>query len=171
MIGRSDNTATNHFIDLLGTEAVNRRMETLGFPRIKLLGRIPDRDPEETQNARWKGLVLGSMTPDDTAELYRRLATASLLGGPADALAIDVLGSQHQTDRIPRLLLVDGARWAGKSGTLRGRRNDSGVLTNKKGRFVLVMFADGISDAYGAAYNVNQTMGEIAKSIVNEWSR
>lgn len=172
MVGRSDNTAANHFFDVLGTEAVNRRMEHLGFPEIRLLGRIPDRDPEETQASRWSGLRLGSMTPRATAELYRRIATATLLGGAADRLIWDVLSTQHQLDRIPRLAGEEtGSKWAGKTGTKRAVRNDSGVLTTRKGRFVLVMFADRIPETPGAPIRATQAMGEIAKVIVDGWSR
>ncbi len=85
MIARSDNTAANRFIDLFGAETVNKRMERLGFPEIRLLGRIPDRDPEATQGARWKGLRLAAMTPRATAELYSRIATRTLPLRPAPA--------------------------------------------------------------------------------------
>lgn len=172
MIGRSDNTATNHFFDLFGKDAVNERMAALGFPKYRMVGRIPDRDPEETQDQRWKGLALGQMTPGETAEYYRRVVTGTLLGGASDRLIWNVLSSQHQLDRIPRLLLdLPGATWAGKTGTKRAVRVDSGVLTTKKGHFVLVVFADRIPETPGATVFVNRTMGEIARAIVEAWSR
>jgi beta-lactamase class A len=171
MIARSDNTAANRFIDLFGPESVNKRMERLGFSEIRLLGRIPDRDPEATQPARWKGLHLGAMTPRATAELYRRIATGTLLKAPADDVIFGILSDQHQLDRIPRLAGEEtGSRWAGKTGTMRGVRNDSGVLTTRNGRFVLVIFVDRIPDTPRAAIKVNETMGEIAKAIVDAWS-
>jgi beta-lactamase class A len=172
MIGRSDNTAANHFFDLLGKDAVNARMERLGLNDIRLLGRIPDRDPEATQAERWKGLALGSMTPRATGEYYRRAAGGELLGGTADRLIWDVLSSQHQLDRIPRLAGEEtGSRWAGKTGTKRAVRNDSGILTTRKGRFVLVMFADRIAEKEGETIRATQAMGEMAKAIVDGWSR
>lgn len=176
MISRSDNTASNRFIDLFGAEAVNRRMASLGFPGIRLVGRIPDASPEETLSARWKGLRLGVMTPRATAELYRRIATRTLFpaaradGPDPHEIVWDVLSAQRQLDRIPRLAGEEtGSRWAGKTGTMRGVRLDSGVLTTKKGRFVLVVFVDGLPDAETIA--ANRAMGEIAKEIVDAWSR
>jgi beta-lactamase class A len=172
MIARSDNTAANRFIDLFGAEAVNRRMERLGLGEIRLTGRIPDKDPEETQAGRWKGLKLGSMTARATVELYQRVATGKLLGAVPDELMWGVLSEQHQVDRIPRLAGEEiGSQWAGKTGTLRGVRVDSGVLTLKSGRYVFAMFVDQIPDAPNAPQRVTHAMGEIAKRIVDAWSR
>jgi len=65
------------------------------------------------------------------------------------------------------------ALWAGKTGTMSGVRNDSGILRTPKGRFVLVVLTDGSPPA-----NDNSptnpavlAMGDIARAIVDEWSR
>ncbi len=171
MLALSDNTAANHFIDTFGQDAVNCRMSQLGLSGIQLVGRIPDREPLETEDQRWKGLKLGRMTPRDTAELWRRIATESLFDRPRSRLALGLLSQPETRNRIPRLLLGEGVTWAGKTGTMHAVRNDSGILTTPKGRFVLVMFADRIPDRPGATIFVNQTMGEIAKLIVTTWSR
>jgi beta-lactamase class A len=166
MIAISDNTAADRFIDLFGAEAVNARMTALGLPGIRLVGRIPGRGKEPP---KWP--PLGSMTPRDTAEFYRRLATRKLTGPAGDRELGTLLAAQHTHDRLPRLLLEEkGTSWAGKSGSYGGVRNDSGILTTKKGRFVLVAFADGIPDAKGANAAAIRAMGDIAAAIVNEWS-
>jgi beta-lactamase class A len=166
MVAISDNTAANRFIDLFGKDAVNARMERLGLPGIRLVGRIPDRgkDPD-----RWE--PLGVMTPRDTAEFYRRVATRTLIDPAADRLVATILAVQHLKDRLPRLLLDEkGSSWAGKTGSYGGVRNDSGILTTNKGRFVLVAFADRIPDEKGANGRATRAMGEIAAAIVNAWS-
>ncbi|MCM3875150.1 MAG: serine hydrolase [Thermoanaerobaculia bacterium] len=166
MIAISDNTAADRFIDLFGAEAVNARMAALGLPGIRLLGRIPNRGMDPP---KWP--PLGSMTPRDTAELYRRVATRTLLGPAGDRLLATLLAAQRARDRLPRLLLDgEGSTWAGKSGSYGGVRNDSGMLTTKKGRFVLVAFADRISDRKGATLRATRAMGDIAAEIVNVWS-
>jgi beta-lactamase class A len=166
MIAISDNTAANRFIDLFGREAVNARMEGLGLLGIRLVGRIPDHGREP---GKWE--PLGVMTPRDTAEFYRRVATRTLLGPEPDRLVAKLLAGQHTRDRLPRLLL-DGAAssWAGKTGTYGTVRNDSGILTTPKGRFVLVAFADRIPDRKGATELATRAMGDIASVIVNDWS-
>jgi beta-lactamase class A len=163
MIAVSDNTAANLFIDRFGADAVNGRMEKLGLPGIRLVGRIPDHDKEPD---KWP--PLGSMTPHDTAEFLRRAATGTLLGPEPDRLILDILRSQHTKDRLFRLLDGKGNSWAGKSGTYGGVRNDAGILTTAKGRFVLVMFVDRIPE--GAATPARLAMGEIAAAIVSAWS-
>jgi len=171
MIGISDNTAANSFIDRFGAEAINHRMRALGLPGIQLVGRIPDRDPKETESARWKGLKLGAMTPHDTAELYRRVVTRTLLDPRSDARIEDVLRKQHYVDRVPRYLLKKpGTSWAGKTGTMNAVRNDSGILTTPKGRFVLVAFADRIDETADGVPKAREAMAEIARTIVDAWS-
>ena len=166
MIAISDNTAADRFIDLFGADAVNARMAALGLPGIRLVGRIPNKGQEPS-----KWLPLGVMTPRDTAELYRRVAARTLLDPASDRLIARLLATQHTRDRLPRLLLDEsGTSWAGKTGSYGGVRNDSGILTTKKGQFVLVAFADRIPDAGGATVRVTRTLGDIAAEIVNAWS-
>lgn len=171
MIGISDNTAADSFIDRFGAEAVNHRMQTLGLPGIQLLGRIPSRDPKDTEDSRWRGLKLSSMTPADTAELYRRVVSGTLISPDSDRFIWEILKAQHYRERLPRLLLSrPGYSWAGKTGTMRGVRADSGILTTPKGSFVLVAFADQIPDGPQAVARAKETMGEIAAAIVDGWS-
>jgi len=166
MIAISDNTAANRFIDLFGADAVNARMAALGLPGIRLVGRIPNKGQEPP---KWP--PLGIMTPRDTAEFYRRVATRTLLGPASDRLLEKLLATQHARDRLPRLLLDGpGTSWAGKSGSYGGVRNDSGILTTKKGRFVLVGFADRIPDRADEKARAIRAMGDVAAAIVTEWS-
>jgi len=166
MISLSDNTAANRFIDRFGREAVNRRMEALGLPGLKLVGRIPDakREPD-----RWA--PLGRFTPRDTAEYFRRLFAGTLVGPEADAFMREIFRTQRTKNRIPRLLLSSKeSSWAGKTGSMHGVRNDAGVLTTPKGRFVLVVFADRIPDDDRDGAAATRAMGEIARAVVGGWS-
>jgi hypothetical protein len=62
--------------------------------------------------------------------------------------------------------------WAGKSGTMRGVRNDSGILRTKKGRFVLVVLTDGSkAEATSSADHPSVlAIADVAKAIVDSWS-
>ncbi len=166
MISLSDNTATNSFIDRFGAFAVNCRMEELGLPGLRLVGRIPDlgQEPE-----RWG--PLGRFTPHDTAEYFRRVSAGTLIDEQADLFMREIYRTQRTKNRIPRLLLEPKENgWAGKTGSMHGVRNDAGVLTTKKGRFVLVVFADRIDDDDKDGPVVTRAMGEIGKAIVDGWS-
>ena len=166
MISLSDNTATNSFIDRLGTGAVNARMEALGLPGIRLLGRVPDAKNEPD---RW--VPLGSITPHDAAAYFGRLFSTGLLDPASDRAMREIFRAQRTTSRIPRLLLRGKKNvWAGKTGSMHAVRNDAGVLTTRKGRFVLVVLADRIPDDERDGPAVTRAMGEIAKTIVEGWS-
>src|ERR1035441_628733 len=109
--------------------------------------------------------------PRATSELYRRVATRTLLDPASDRLLAKLLATEHTHDRLPRLLVDEpGRSWAGKTGSYGGVRNDSGILTTKKGRFVLVAFADRIPDTVDGRARAIRAMGDIAAAIVNEWS-
>jgi len=166
----SDNTAANALIDRFGAGDVNRRMASLGLPGIRLVGRIPDRYPEEGEGARWQGLRLGEMTPRDTALFWQKAATGTLVDGEASRLALELTKDPRTSDRLPRLLRKDESNaWSGKTGTLNGVRGDSGVLRTRKGHFVLVAFVDRIPES--EAWRAGPAMGEIAKAIVDAWDR
>ena len=169
MLVLSDNTAANHFIDTFGAEAVNCRMAGLGLAGIELVGRIPSLGSREADES-WE--PLGRMTTRDTAELWRRAATGTLLDKESSRLTMHLAKDPRTRDRIPRLLLSrPGVGWAGKTGTMDGVRADSGVLTTPKGTFVFAMFADRFPEAPGASLKASRAMGEIAREIVDAWSK
>ena len=166
MISLSDNPAANSFIDRFGPGAVNRRMAELGLPGIRLTGRIPDADEEPE---RWS--PLGRITPGDTAEYFRRLFAGTLVDPSADDFMREIFRIQRTKNRVPRLLLGPKEnRWAGKSGSMTGVRGDAGVLTTRKGTFVLVVLADRIPDDDRDGPAVTRAMGDLAKAIVDGWS-
>lgn len=169
MMVLSDNTAANRFIDLFGAEAVNCRMASIGLAGIELVGRIPDAgSPEDA--APWR--PLGRMTPRDTAELWRRAATGALVDRDVSRLAMRLAARPRTANRVPvHLSSRPGHEWTGKSGTMRGVRADSGVLSTPKGTFVFAMFADRLADRADAGPAANAAMGAIAREIVDEWSR
>jgi hypothetical protein len=144
-------------------------MAQIGLAGIELAGRIPDRGSPEAEES-WK--PLGRMTPRDTAEFWRRAATGTLLDKESSRLAMRLAENPRTANRIPRLLASRrGNAWTGKSGTMSGVRVDSGVLTTPKGTFVFAIFADRIPDLPGASVRANDAMGEIAREIVDDWSR
>lgn len=54
-----------------------------------------------------------------------------------------------------------------------GVRNDAGILRTGKGRFVIVVFSDAspVSNESLPIHPAVEAMGEIARTIVDEWSR
>lgn len=171
MIGPSDNTATNAWIERLGIETINSRMASLGFPNLRLLSLLPWLEPS-VPGPRWSGLRFGDATPGETAQWYSRVATGDLLDADSSSRIFRYLDAAPSRARIARRF-SSAALWAGKTGTMSGVRNDSGILRTGKGRFVLVVFTDGSSDAADSApiHPAAVAMGDIARTIVDEWSR
>ena len=171
MIGPSDNTAANAWIERLGIENINARMQALGFESIRLLSVLPRLDPV-AEGPRWSGLKFGVVTPHEVAEWFARVATGELLDADSSRRILAYLDNSPSRARIARRF-TSAALWAGKTGTMSGVRNDSGVLRTGKGRFVLVVFTDGSPPANDNAstHPAVVAMSEIARTIVDEWSR
>jgi beta-lactamase class A len=171
MIGPSDNTATNAWIDRLGIDAINARMRSLGFENIRLVSLLPWLEPT-ADGPRWTGLRFGLVTPRDVAEWFLQVARGELLDAESSARIFRYLDNSPSRARIPRRF-SSTALWAGKTGTMSGVRNDSGILRTGKGHFVLVVFTDGNPGASDSAptHPAIVAMGDIARAIVDEWSR
>jgi len=171
MIGPSDNTEANAWIERLGIERINARMTSLGFPHIRLLATLPAYSRRDEDPSPWKGLRLGSVTPDELAEWMARVARGELLDPESSRRIFAYLDKDPSRLRIARRFPPE-ALWAGKTGTMSGTRNDSGILRTKKGRFVLVMLtAQTKAVGFGPDHPSVLAIADLAKTIVDEWSR
>ena len=171
MIGPSDNTATNAWIERLSVDAINARMQSLGLEHIRLFGTIPTLSMRDDSPSPWKGLRLGSITPHDVAEWMTRVAKGELFDAESSKKIFDYLDKDPSRLRIARRFPSD-VLWAGKTGTMSGVRNDSGILRNKKGRFVLVIFtADSQAEGWGPDHPAVLAISNLARAIVDGWSQ
>jgi beta-lactamase class A len=170
MIGPSDNTATNAWIRRLGVDAINARMSSLGFEHIRLLGTIPMLSQKDEDPSPWRGFRLGILTPHDVEEWMTRVAKGELLDPESSKKVFEYLDKDPSRLRIARKF-PSSALWAGKTGTMSGVRNDSGILRTKKGRFVLVVFtADSKADGFGPDHPAVMAISDVSKAIVDGWS-
>jgi beta-lactamase class A len=172
MIGPSDNTATNAWIERLGIAAINARMAELNFREIRLFALLPSLAHAHDDPSPWKGFRLGSVSPRDLADWMGRVARGELLDPESSRLIFQYLDKDPTRLRIARRFPSE-MLWAGKSGTMRGLRNDSGILRTKKGRFVLVVLTDGSkAEATSSADHPSVlAIADVARSIVETWSR
>ena len=171
MIGPSDNTATNAWIHRLTVDAINARMRALGFPAIRLFGTIPMLSQKEDDPSPWKGFRLGSVTPNEVASWMAQVAQGTLLDEPSSKKIFDYLDTDPSRQRIARRF-PSRDLWAGKTGSMSGIRNDSGILRTKKGRFVLAVFTDGSqAEGWGPDHPSILAIAELSRVIVEGWSR
>jgi len=170
MIGPSDNTATNAWIGRLGVDAINARMAALGFTHIRLLGSIPWLSQKDEEPSPWKGFKLGILTPNEVADWMTRVARGELLDAETSKKVFEYLDKDPSRLRIARRFPSNDL-WAGKTGSMAGVRNDSGILRTKKGRFVLVVFTDGSkADGFGADHPSVLAIADVSRAIVDAWS-
>jgi beta-lactamase class A len=171
MIGPSDNTATNAWITRLSVDAINARMQSLGFSQIRLFGTIPVLSQKENEPSPWKGFRLGAVTPHDVADWMTRVARGELLAPGPSKKIFEYLDTDPSRLRIARRF-PPGDLWAGKTGSMSGVRNDSGILRTKKGRFVLAVFTDGSqAEGWGADHPSVLAIADLSKAIVDGWSK
>jgi beta-lactamase class A len=170
MIGPSDNTATNAWIGRLGVDAINARMRSLGFSRITLLGTIPALSTRGSQPSAWKGFRLGIITAREVGDWMARVAQGNLLDADSSKRIFAYLDNDPSRLRIARRFPSEDL-WAGKTGTMSGVRNDSGILRTKKGRFVMAIFtADSKAEGYGPDHPAVLAIADVARAIVDAWS-
>ncbi len=171
MIGPSDNTATNAWITRLSVDAINARMQSLGFSRIRLFGTIPWLSDKEADPSPWKGFQLGVITPDEVARWMALVAQGELLDAASSKRIFGYLDLDPSRLRIARRFPPSDL-WAGKTGSMSGVRNDSGILRTKKGRFVLAVFTDGSkAEGWGPDHPAVLAIADLSKAIVDGWSR
>jgi beta-lactamase class A len=172
MIGPSDNTATNAWIDRLGVDAINSRMAGMNLSHIHLFSKIPDLSREKEVPSPWRGFKLGTLTPHDVEEWMTRVARGEVVDPGTSKKIFEYLDKDPSRIRIARKFPSEDL-WAGKTGSMSGVRNDSGILRTKKGRFVLVVLTDRstASSPSSADHPSVLAIADVAQAIVGAWSR
>jgi beta-lactamase class A len=141
MMTVSDNTATNMVLDYLSTDAVNARMESLGFKQTRIMRRVGGGGvSKEGQVEANKRFGLGRTTARELATLVEKLERGEIVSPAASKEMIDLLKREQATDGIWRNL------WrvpkATKSGALDALRSNVGVIYHTRGRIVIALTCD-----------------------------
>ena len=137
----SDNTATNLVLDVLTTDAVNARMESLGFKQIKILRKVGSggdsmagKDPEN------KRFGLGFATPREMIMVMERLERGEIVSKTASKEMIDLMKREQARFAIGR------SQWelpmASKYGALDHLRSAVGIIYTKKGKIAMAITCD-----------------------------
>jgi beta-lactamase class A len=141
MMTVSDNTATNMVLDYLTTDAVNARMESLGFKQTRIMRRVGgggvSREGQVESNKRFG---LGRTTPREMATIIEKLERGEIVSPAVSKEMIDLLKREQGTNGIWRnLWRVDKAT---KSGALDALRSNVGVIYHPRGRIALAVTCD-----------------------------
>jgi beta-lactamase class A len=181
----SDNTATDMLTDLLGLEAINSTMSRLGYSKTRVvmnckgilfdLVGIDVRIASQEQLQRgWELLKQGKVnlraralstkdnnvsTPREMMRLFEDLLAHRILDDASCEGILDILKRQQLRTRIP-LLLPETIIIAHKTGTLRGIRNDSGIVYLPKSQLIISAFSKKVKNPL----ETDRAIGEVSKA-------
>ena len=148
----SDNTATNLLLDVLTTDAVNARMESLGFKQIKIMRKVGSggesaagKDPEN------KKYGLGMATPREMVLVMEKLERGEVISAAASKEMIDLMKREQGRNAIGRSLW--DIPMASKYGALDRLRSAVGILYTKNGRIAMAISCDDMPETIWSVDN------------------
>lgn len=141
MMTVSDNTATNMVLGYLTADAVNERMESLGFKQTRIMRRVggggESREGKIEANKRFG---LGRTTPRELATLLEKMERGELVSQSASKEMIELLKREQTKEGIFRGLWKFPS--ATKSGALDALRSNVGIIYHTRGRIALAITCD-----------------------------
>jgi beta-lactamase class A len=148
----SDNTATNLVLDVLTTDAVNARMESLGFKQIKIMRKVGSggesaagKDPEN------KKYGLGMATPREMVLVMEKLERGEIISPAVSKEMIELMKREQGRNAIGRSL--SNVPMASKSGALDRLRSAIGILYTKNGRIAMAISCDDMPEVMWSVDN------------------
>jgi len=148
----SDNTATNLVLDVLTTDAVNARMESLGFRQIRIMRKVGSggeslagKDPEN------KKFGLGVATPREMVLVMEKLERGEIVSPGVSKEMIELMKREQGRNAIGRSLL--NVPMASKYGALDRLRSAIGILYTKKGKIAMAISCDDMPDTMWSVDN------------------
>ena len=152
MMMLSDNTATNLVLDVLTTDAVNARMESLGFKQIKIMRKVGSggestagRDPEN------KKFGLGMATPREFVLVMEKLERGEIISPAISKEMIELMKSEQGRNAIGRSLY--NIPMASKYGALDRLRSAVAILYTPKGRIAMAISCDDMPETMWSVDN------------------
>jgi len=148
----SDNTATNLVLDVLTTDAVNARMESLGFKQIKIMRKVGSggesaagEDPEN------KKYGLGMATPREMVLVLEKLERGEVISPAASKEMIELMKREQGRNAIGRSLW--SVPMASKYGALDRLRSAVGILYTKNGKIAMAISCDNMPETMWSVDN------------------
>ena len=162
----SDNSATNLVLDVLTTDAVNARMESLGFKQIKINRKVMSggesvagKDPEN------KKFGLGVATPREMVLVMEKLERGEIISPAVSKEMIDLMKREQGRYAIGRSL--SDLPMASKYGALDRLRSAVGIVYSKKGKIAMAISCDEMPEIIWSVDNPAYVlMSRLSESLV-----
>ena len=167
MMVLSDNTATNLVIDVLSADAVNQRMDSLGFKETRLMRRVfGGGESAEGKKAENKQFGLGRTTPHEMVLIMEKLDRGEVVSPTASREMLELMKREQGTNGIWR----DDWRTskATKSGALDALRSNVGLLYHPRGRIALAITCNEMPEVIWTVDNPALTLMSRLSNIVVE---
>jgi beta-lactamase class A len=152
MMTLSDNTATNMVLDYLTTDAVNARMESLGFKHTRIMRRVggggESKAGKEPDNKRFG---LGATTPHEMVEIMAKLDRGEIVSKDASKEMIDLMKREQARYAIGRT--IPEVPMASKYGALDALRSCVAILYTKQGKIAMAMTVDDMPQPFWSVDN------------------
>jgi beta-lactamase class A len=179
MIVVSDNTATNLLVDRFTADAVNARMEKLGFVQTRLMRKVRGDGTQLKAAEGWSvagkdpanaKYGLGRTSPHEMVTLLERLDRGELVSPEASHEMLEILKRQHYTEGIGRK--TGKLMTASKSGSLDALRSDVGIVYSPGGKIAMAITVDGMTDIDYSVDNIgNILIAELAQILIKGLAR
>ena len=166
----SDNTATNLVLDVLTTDAVNARMEALGFNNIKILRKVfGGGDSAAGKVEENKKYGLGFATPREMVLLMEKLERGQVVNPEASKAMIDLMKREQVRYAIGRSLWQ--VQMASKYGALDRLRSCIAILYTKNGRIGIAITVDEMPEVMWSVDNPAYVlMSRLSEILAEEMS-
>jgi len=137
----SDNTATNMVLDYLGTDAVNERMNSLGFKSTRIMRRVGGGgESKEGKLPDNKRFGLGATTPHEMVEILEKLDRGQIVNETASKEMIELMKREQAHYAIGRT--IPETTVATKYGALDALRSCLGIVYSKQGKIAMAITLD-----------------------------
>jgi len=137
----SDNTATNLVLDYLTTDAVNARMNSLGFKSTRIMRRVgsggESKEGKEPDNKRFG---LGATTPREMVEILAKLDRGEIISAAASKEMLDLMKREQAHYAIGRTIAE--VPMASKYGALDHLRSCVAIVYSKRGKIAIAITVD-----------------------------
>src|SRR5258708_10848206 len=163
----SDNTATNMVLDYLTTDAVNARMNALGFKETRIMRRIggggESREGKEPDNKRFG---LGATTPHEMVRILEKLDAGEIVNKATAKEMIDLMKREQARYAIGRTIW--DVPMASKYGALDSLRSCVAIVYSKHGRIAIAITVDDMPEVIWSVDNPGYLLMSRISSILIE---
>jgi len=168
MMVLSDNTATNLVLDYLTTDAVNERINSIGFKATRIMRRVggggESKEGKLADNLKRFGL--GATTPHEMVQIMEKLERGEIVSKEASAQMLDLMKREQGRNSIGRNM--PGIPMASKYGALDALRSCVAILYTKQGKIAIAITVDDMPEVIWSVDNPAYLLMMRLSSIVWE---